>query len=756
MNNYRFGNWHFDNISGELKQGDKIVRLEPTVSRLLIYFLEHQNKLITRDELMENVWQGRIVSDDTINRAISLMRQALNTPNKNSIIKTIPKRGYTAQFPETDTIEQHSDVQHQNVTSSNTQSDNQTFLDHKARNKIVFLSIFGILIVTAIFIGMQQKGSVTNTKNNPVIAVLKFVDNSENENNNHIGSAISESIISMLSKQRNLRVVARTSSFSINQTEQSISNISEVLNAEFILEGSTQVFGTELRINARLIDVESETPIWSSTFYRLKEDIFSIQDDIAQSTLVAILGSLTKIDNPPYQPSFPAYQQVMLGQQSSSLHTKGGLQKAKEHYELAITLDPNYALAHVLLAKTLNQLNQISPVTQQYSGLLFSQQKIENLLIHAISLEPSLSEAYSLRGKIYLQENALDKAETSLQRSISLNPNNAEAYADLAKLNRRNNQIEQGIIFARKAVTLNPQDNQLNQLLAILLWRNGRAEEAVSVIKHIADIHPNAANNNSLLSRWYLQMGKGFEAMQYAVKEWELEPNNPDRHWGVCLMHVQIWDESSALKCIDTLLNSHPDYFEAKNWKTMILSENETSIDLSLKQIEEFPQARYYKLQLAQKINLAGNFKDTLSLLEPIYPELLTSTFEINARNIWGAWMLSHALMETEQVSQGNKVLNAILDFIAQSRVLKNGGYTTGVDDVVVHAILGNIDRAIEILEERVSNNWIFYSYAFFAMPATKELAQDARFQMIKKQLQETMKIEQSKVKAQLGANIGY
>lgn len=752
MDTHRFGEWQFDSATGVLRNGEVTSRLEPMVSRLLVYFFENQNRLITRDELMEHVWQGRIVSDDTINRAISLLRRALKTPNKYSIIETIPKRGYKAQFLKAETLIQHSDVEHTNDIASKNKNTNVFNLTNKA-SVITVISILVCALLLALFLKKDTSSSIPN---NPVIAVLKFVDNSEDENNQYIGAAISESIISVISKQQNLRVVARTSSFSINQNEQSINNIAEILNADYILEGSTQVLGPDIRINARLIDANSESSIWSSSFYRLKEDIFSIQDDIAESTLVAILGSLARADNSPYQPNFPAYQQVMLGQQSASIQTNTSLEKAKTHYEKAIELDSSYALANVLLAKTFNQLNQINPLTHQYSGLSFSQEKIDDLLIRAISLEPSLSEAHSLRGKIYFQNNFLDKAESSLQRAISLNPNNAEAYADLARLNRRNNQIEQGIIFARKAVSLNPQDNQLNQLLATLLWRNGRAEEAVSVIKHIAGININAANNNSLLSRWYLQMGKGFEAMQYALKEWKLETNNPDRHWGVCLMHIQIWDEQSALKCIDNLLESHTDYFEAKNWKALILQEHENAIALSRQQVERFPKVVYYKLQLAQKLNLAGDYQSTLSLLEPVYSEMMTSTFNISARNIWGAWMIGHALLETNQVEQGNKVLNALLDYIARSRVLKSGGYTSGVDDVNAYAILGNNDRAIEILTDRLENDWIFYSYAFFAMPATKELAQNERFQTLKKQLHDKMKIEQARVKTEIGKNIGF
>ena len=96
---HKFGDYLFDSETGDLSQNNDTVRLEPTVSRLLLYFLENPGRVISRDELIEKVWFNRIVSDDPINRCVSVLRHCLNGENKQSYIETVPRKGYLAKFP---------------------------------------------------------------------------------------------------------------------------------------------------------------------------------------------------------------------------------------------------------------------------------------------------------------------------------------------------------------------------------------------------------------------------------------------------------------------------------------------------------------------------------------------------------------------------------------------------------------------------------------------------------------------------------
>jgi len=758
---HRFGSYRFDSAVDQLTADGVATRLEPRVSDLLLYFLDNPDRLVSRDELLAAVWKGRPVSDDTINRAISILRQALNTPDRQAIVRTVPRRGYIASFPdppgEGDATAGPADdaTSGADTDPAPTRATRASVLARLAPDITLQLSAFGALCLIAILIGASWNSGTNPARAEPVIAVLEFVNNGEAEAA-FIATGISDNIISLLSLQRRLRVVARTSTFTIDQAALSISGIGDRLNADYVLEGTVHLLDGQLRVNARLIEVATETTVWSSTFSERPEDLVQVLDTIAQSTTIEVLGSIAAVkDNTPYQPRFPAYQQAMLGQQALSHRTNAGLQAAKRHFEAAIELDPNYALAHALLAGTLHELNQIHPITQEYDGEVFPAGKIDELILRAITLEPGLGEAYNQQGRILLQRGKPGEAESVLRRAIELNPSNADAHANTARVLQSANKLEQAIMHARQAVRLNPQDNRVNQLLAVLLWQFGRAEEAVATLEENVRKNPTAANNNSLLGRWALQMGDGFRAMQYALNEWRLEPDNPNRHWGVCLTHIQIWDEDTALRCIDHLLSLHPDYYEARNWKLMLLRERESSLELTRAQVKAFPDAAYYKLQLANKLNDALQFEASLDVLRTLYPELLDGPIAITDLNIWGARMVGHALLKTGREDRGTRILEEVLAHIGRSRVLQSGGYTLGVDDAMALAALGRTEQAIDILAARVGEGWIFYSQIVFHRPETPELGAHPAFRSLAARIRERLEGVQERIRKDLGPDLG-
>lgn len=753
---YHFDNFRFDSISGELTTQDHQQRLEPAVARLLCFFLDNNNELLSRDIIIEVVWEGRVVSDDTLNRGISILRQTLNPNDKAAYIRTIPKRGYQSRFTLTNPQLHPSDEPDTPpaTNTSKTISPKSLFLTNKA----IFTSLLIIMVsVVTIFIldtadNAQLTKAATSSQS---IAVLPFLDVSNNEANAYVGEGISDTIISTLSTQQNLQIIARTSSFSLDQSQLSIAEIASKLGANYILEGSTQLNDDKLKVNARLIDVETETAVWASSFSRSLNDVLKVQEDIAQSVLIAVSGSLLGLSNVRYQPTFEAYNQMILGRHALNLQSTPGLLTAKAHFEKAIELDTHYALAYVMLANCLQELNRINPQTQEYNSRQYSVEDIHKLIDTALTIQPLQSEAHSLKGKLYMQSRQFELAKSSLEKAMSINPNNAMALADLVRINLSQNEINLAVINARKALVLNPQDSKIQQLLASTLWHNGRAEEAIKVIEESIKVNPKAANNYSLLSRWTLQMGDAFKAMDYAVKEWDLDPDNPSRHWLVCLMHVQVWDEQKAHQCIDSLLAKHPDYYEAKQYRFILNGDHDGAIALIRKQVNAYPNAVYYKLQLASRLVINLQWQEGLTILAEMYPNLMSQKPIITAANIWGANSLGEALMMTGQTHQAELILSNLVDFIDKSRKLQDGGYTSGIDDVLALALLGDLQEALDRLEIAIDNGWLFYSYVYFKMPQ-KSLENSERFQALEQKLRRKAEAYQDKIARELGPDLGF
>lgn len=760
--NYTFEQHRFDSTSGVITRGDAEIRLEPVIANLLSFFLANPDRVISRQELMEAVWTGKVVSDDTINRGISVLRQALNPENKTAFIRTIPKRGYEATFSDLKHIvgDEHIGAETndaENLLDSSALEDSaqtESFPSKVRRYWQVALSLLLVILVPALLVTTLQEQQSDDKPVKVTVAVLPFENTSADSADAYLGEGISDTIISTLSKQSDLSVIAKTSSFALINQNLTISEIGERLGARYVLEGSTQISNGELRVNARLIDVSTQAQVWSSGFNGKASDIFSVQDDIAQSTLIAVVGATMGLEAAPYRPEFKAYQQVMLGQHAMADQSNTGYKKAVEHFSRAIELDQNYALAYVLLAEVRSLLNTTDPLIHKYDSR-DGAESVQDLLQTALQKEPLLSEGHALKGSLLLKQRKLDDAEAALDKALSIDPNNVEALADKARLHIERNQIESAILQARSAVKLDPQDSSLHQLLASTLWRHGRAEEALSIIRRNIENNPNASHNYTLLSRWSLQLGEVFDAMHYAVSEWQLEPDDASKHWAVCLMHIQTWNEDDGIRCINALLTKHPEFFEARHWRLLITGEPSESIRLIQSQVEEHPNVLYHKLQLAERYYVAEQWQSAINLLSPLYPELLSDSPQVNADSIWAARTLAAALVMTNEADQSRAIAEAGLRFIEQSRKLQAGGFTTGTGDVDFLVLLDRVPEAVARLREALDQGWVFYSYIFFKEPIAG-LGDAEAFLKLGAQQQSRMQAVQARIASELGPDLGF
>ncbi len=747
---YKCEAFEFNLSSGNLETPTAKSRLEPTIARLLAYFLTNQHRLIERQELLENVWQGKIVSDDPINRGVSILRQALDSSNRHRFIKTIPRRGYEASFPSPVIDKKPSpETPEAVVTVSEPQQSRQKLRKLNGRKVVALACILLISALAIAILSYQHNLPVNKNSDKPIIAVLPFLDGSEDRERQSIGEGFSDALIGSLSRVQQIQVIARTSSFALEHRDKRASEIAAALDADYLLEGRVSYNNNNMLINARLIDTSNETLVWSSQFQQPKNSVFNVNNEISAATISSIVGSMIAqpVDN--YMPSYPAYQQVMLGLQQKNIGTISSLQRAIEHFEMALELDPNYALPLVMMASAINNLNTIDPMLYEYSADEEKLESIDELLNKALSIEPLLPEALALQGRIALRERRYDVAERQLNQSLKLSPSYAMAKADLAQLLFSTNRLEEAILVAREALKLNPQSNSAHQLTARVLWQLGRSEQAVSTIEKNITLNPKASNNYSLLSRWHFQLGKPVKAVVYAAEEWELEPRNPNKQWRLCISLLQVWYWELAEQCTESVLQKHPDYYEARKFQ-LDLADSEKLEQHIKTQIAKYPNSVYFQLQLAHELNKQGRWKEIVDIISILYPSLSDDLPIINDFNIWGARMLGLALINTDEKAKGERILNNILDHIDASRKLQGGGLSSGVDDVYVLAALGQYDQAIERLNQAIENDWLFYSFDFFRGSGVKALDLLPEFIALKNRQEQKVKTYQKQIDSEL------
>jgi TolB-like protein len=222
------------------------------------------------------------------------------------------------------------------------------------------------------------------------IAVLPFVNLSADKENEYFSDGLAEEIINALTQVRGLKVTARTSAFAFRGEKQDIRKIAETLNVRTILEGSVRRAGSRIRVSTQLINAADGYHLWSERYDAEMADVFAVQDEIASAiagalklTLSADLAEVRR-----HTPSLPAFEALLKGRHLQFDGTPEGLERSKEYFELAISLDPEYALAHAALAGYFWGLafNGLRPAREV---MAFAREE----LLRALELDPSLPEA---------------------------------------------------------------------------------------------------------------------------------------------------------------------------------------------------------------------------------------------------------------------------------------------------------------------------------------------------------------------------
>jgi TolB-like protein/AraC-like DNA-binding protein len=306
-----------------------------------------------------------------------------------------------------------------------------TFPKKTNRTKILIGLLVGLFVMIPFSVFLINKGS-KNTIKEKSIAVLPFADYSQEEGNTYIINGLQEEILDKLEKIRNLSVKSRTAVDKYKDTKLSVREIAKELKVNYILEGSGQKIGNNIRIRLQLIETESGNHLWSKPYEKEVNDktIFDIQEEVALSVadeLDAILTSheKTQITKKPTQ-NTAAYNYYLRGIQYMKLHSiswnREELYKAKQNFEQAIILDTTFAEAYVRLASIYID-NLAGYVNSMASRELFWQQNLDSGLMmanKALLFDKKNSEAYRLRGTYYTQMGLPDKAEEEFVKNEGL------------------------------------------------------------------------------------------------------------------------------------------------------------------------------------------------------------------------------------------------------------------------------------------------------------------------------------------------
>lgn len=365
----------------------------------------------------------------------------------------------------------------------------------------------------------------------PSIAVLPFANMSAEQDNEYFSDGLSEELLNALAKIPELRVAARTSSFRFKGKTGDIADIGKQLNVGTILEGSVRKAGRHVRITAQLVKVADGFHLWSETYDRELNDIFSVQDDIARAVSSALRPKLLGKNVPPAAASGDpeAYNLYLQGKYFFERRTREDLAKAVSYYEQALKLDPGYARAWsgLSVARRYQANYGYIPRTEGY-------RRARREVDKALELDPNLAEAHNWLGwMLCLHDRDWPGADAAFKRALELEPGNATVVRGAASLAGTLGRFEESARLSRRSVELDPLSTAAHNNLGLDAWRAGRLDEADAAFRRALELNPAYPVAHMAIARVHLARSNPAAALQ----EMEQEKEPGWRRYGLALTY---------------------------------------------------------------------------------------------------------------------------------------------------------------------------------------------------------------------------
>jgi adenylate cyclase len=359
----------------------------------------------------------------------------------------------------------------------------------------------------------------------PSIAVLPFINMSGDPEQEYFSDGLTEDIITGLSKVPRLFVIARNSTFTYKGKPVKVQQVSKELGVTYVLEGSVRKVGSRVRITAQLIDATTGNHLWAERYDRDLKDVFVLQDEITMKILMALQVKLTEGEQARVlgkgTENHESYVKILQGREHIYRMNREGNTLARQCFEEAITLDPEYAIGYTYLAWSylVELLIGFSDSPEKAMG------KAVELAQKALALDDTLADAHSLLGSIYLLHGQWDKAVDEGERSVALNPNSADNIGLLGGTLFNVDRTEEAIALYEKAIRLNPiPPDWLLESLALAYHMKGRNKEAIAELNKVLHRNPDYTPAWIKLAGIYSSLGREEEARIAAAEVLRLDP----------------------------------------------------------------------------------------------------------------------------------------------------------------------------------------------------------------------------------------
>ena len=499
------GDWRIEPSLGRITGPDPdadSTKLEPQVMAVLLCLAKQQGQVVSREAIEAQAWANRVVGYDSLSTAIIKLRKALGDDSKNPrYIETVPKKGYRLIATVTSATPT-SDAEHTHTTS----------YAKPRRQRFQLGLILSFVIVGLGFVLYSKMPYLfTNTQINHhnTIAVLPFKNISGDIQQEYFSDGITGDLITDLSKISGLGVIARNSVFAYKDSSIDVRQIGKELAVSYVVEGSVRKSNEMVRISASLIDASNGQNLWAERFDGSLENVFKLQDDVTAKIISALQLKLSDREQQQlaikYTSSFEAYDQFLQGWQRFWEYSKESNALAKEHFNQAIELDPEFARAYANLALSY-AYDVLSGWTNTPDDYL---KKAEHLSQKAVELNDDLAQVHWAVGFTALISRQYQFALSESQKIIALDPNNADGYGLLATTLNYAAKPQDALVYMQKAMQLNPLHPSVYKVILGEIYFNLHDyKNAVKQFEQALERNPGNQESRLWLAASYAHLGR--------------------------------------------------------------------------------------------------------------------------------------------------------------------------------------------------------------------------------------------------------
>jgi serine/threonine protein kinase/Flp pilus assembly protein TadD len=400
------------------------------------------------------------------------------------------------------------------------------------------------------------------------IAVLYFENLSGAKEDEYFCDGMTEDITTELLKIKQLRVFPRSSVIAFRNRSLNAADVGRQLNAAFVLSGSLRRAGNRLRITTQLVETRSGHSVWGERYDRQMEDVFAIQDDIAQSIAKALRLMLTETEKRAIEKvptaNVQAYDFYLRGRQYFHQLRRRGLEMAREMFMRAIEIDPNYAKAYAGLA------DATSCIYIFWDASEATLRQADEASRKALEIDPGLAEGHLARGLAVSLSRRFEEAREEFENAIRLDPQFYEAYYMYARACYTQGKMEDAASLYERACQVRPEDYQAPNLMALACLGLGRQEEAhsafqlcVQMAEKQLDLHPDDERALYLGSQALCWLGQRERGLEWAQRALRMDPNEPAVLYNVACSYGFLGETEQAMDLLERAVQNG---FVYKDW----------------------------------------------------------------------------------------------------------------------------------------------------------------------------------------------